>query len=290
MNKGISSGHYTAIITVLIWGTTFISTKVLLESFLPIEILFLRFVLGYVALFIINPHPFSWKGLKEEITFALAGISGICLYYLLENVALTFTSASNVGVIVSTAPFFTAVLGKATGSKERITAKFYIGFLLALAGILLISLNGNEVSINPKGDLLALLAAFIWAIYSLLSKKIGAYGYNIIQATRRIFLYGIAAMLPILLLSGAALDAERFHSADNILNLLYLGLGASALCFVTWNYTVAKLGAVKTSIYIFLVPVITLIFSTIFLSEPISAMMLSGTALVLIGSAISKRQ
>ena len=154
----------------------------------------------------------------------------------------------------------------------------------------MISLQGNDVSINPKGDLLALLAAFLWAIYSILSKKIGTYGYSIIQTTRRIFLYGIAAMLPILILSDASMNAERFCSAKNILNLLYLGLGASALCFVTWNYTVSRLGAVKTSIYIFLVPVITLVFSAIFLSEPLSALMIAGTALVLVGSALSKKE
>lgn len=98
-------GHLSAIITIIIWGTTFISTKLLLKSFLPIEILFFRFLIGFLALIVVYPKWMKGTSLKQEFTFAAAGLCGITLYYLLENIALTYTTASAVGVIISTAPF-----------------------------------------------------------------------------------------------------------------------------------------------------------------------------------------
>ena len=110
MEHKIGSGHGAALMTVILWGTTFISTKVLLVDFQPVEILFFRFIIGFAALFLISPRRLKVKEKKQEITFMLAGLTGICLYYLLENMALTYTLASNVGVIISAAPFFTAIL------------------------------------------------------------------------------------------------------------------------------------------------------------------------------------
>ena len=126
-----------------------------------------------------------------------AGLCGVCLYYLLENIALTFTMASNVGVIISVAPFFTALLSRLfLKQEERLNIGFFIGFLVAIAGIALISFNGSALHLNPAGDLLALLAAFIWACYSILTRKISSYGYNTILTTRRVFLYGLLFMIP----------------------------------------------------------------------------------------------
>lgn len=290
MRKEIS-GHYTALLTELIWGTTFISTKVLLPSFMPIEILFFRFLLGYIALWAIAPHVLKVKGKKEEVCFALAGLTGACLYYLLENIALTYTLATNVAIIVSVAPFFTAVLSHIfSKEKERISPFFYLGFLVAFSGILLINLNGSRMDLNPKGDVLALTAAFVWAVYSLLCRKMNTYGYNVGQSTRRTFFYGLLFMIPIFILSGASLDLSRFKSVKNLANIVFLGLGASAMSFVTWNYSVRKLGAIKTSVYIYLIPVVTIVFSFIFLSEPITPMIVTGTILTLSGLVISERK
>jgi uncharacterized membrane protein len=110
MEKNRSVGHFAALITILIWGTTFISTKILLVDFEPIEILVFRFMMGFLALMVACPRRLKGTIKKQEVTFAAAGLCGICLYYLLENIALTYTLASNVGVIISVSPFFTAIL------------------------------------------------------------------------------------------------------------------------------------------------------------------------------------
>ncbi len=288
MDKKTVTGHTTALITIVIWGTTFISTKILLEDFTPIEILFFRFLLGLIVLMVIYPKYLRIKDKKQELTFAAAGLCGICLYYLLENIALTCTMASNVGVIISVAPFFTAVLSHVfLKTEEKLKVQFWIGFIAAMAGICFISFSGTKLELNPAGDILAVAAAFIWAVYSLLTRKISGYGYHTIQTTRRIFTYGILFMLPFLVVFDFSLDVQKLVKPECALNLIYLGVGASALCFVTWNYAVKVLGAVKTSVYIYIVPVITVVTSVIVLKEEITGLAGIGIGLTLIGLFLS---
>lgn len=289
MDKKITAGHSAALFTIVVWGTTFISTKILLTDFTPIEILFFRFVLGLLALAVACPKRLRLKDKKQELTFAAAGLCGICLYYLLENIALTYTMASNVGVIISVAPFFTAVLSQVfLKTEEKREPQFFVGFLVAMAGICLISFNGSKLKLNPIGDILAVAAAFVWAAYSLLTRKISSFGYHTIQTTRKVFTYGLIFMSPFLFLLDFKLDMQRFLKPAYALNFIYLGLGASALCFVTWSYAVKVLGAVKVSVYIYMVPVITVVTSMIVLKEEITWVAALGIGFTLIGLFLSE--
>lgn len=289
MSHKQTAGHLAAAFTVIIWGTTFISTKLLLAEFSPIEILFFRFLMGLAALFAADPHGMKETTREQEITFAAAGLCGVCLYYLLENVALTLTMASNVGVIISIAPLFTAIASRFfMKQEERLHAGFFAGLVVSMAGIFLISFNGTSMNLNPAGDLLAILAAMVWALYSILTKRIGGYGYPTVQTTRRIFEYGLIFMLPALLFFDFSWDFTRFRNPVYLFNILYLGLGASALCFVTWNLAVKLLGAVKTSVYIYMDPAITVIASALILKEKITAMAAAGTVLTLTGLFLSE--
>jgi drug/metabolite transporter (DMT)-like permease len=291
MENKNTMGHLAALLTIVIWGTTFISTKILLVDFQPVEILFFRFVLGLLALVLACPRPLKGTTAKQELTFAAAGLCGICLYYLLENIALTYTMASNVGVIISVAPFFTAILTHLVEKDgEKLGVNFFLGFVVAMVGIFLISFNGAKLELNPTGDLLALLAAFVWACYSVLTRKISGFGYPTILTTRRVFCYGIAFMLPALLLFDVRLELARFADPVYLCNILYLGLGASALCFVTWNFAVKVLGAVKTSLYIYMVPVITVVTSALILQEKITVLAGVGTMMTLAGLVLSERK
>lgn len=281
-------GHLAALLTIVIWGTTFISTKILLTDFQPVEILFFRFVIGFLVLLIIAPKRLKSVNIKQEMIFAAAGLCGICLYYLLENVALTYTMASNVGVIISIAPFFTAILTHLfIKSEERLHINFFIGFAAAMLGIVLISFNGSKLELNPMGDILAVAAALVWACYSILTRKISGFGYSVILTTRRTFFYGILFMIPTMFFFDFNMDLSRFADITYLLNIIYLGLGASALCFVTWNFAVKILGAVKTSIYIYLVPVITVVTSVLILRESLTWLSMIGTVLAIAGLFIS---
>jgi drug/metabolite transporter (DMT)-like permease len=283
-----SAGHFAALLTIMIWGTTFVSTKVLLLDFQPIEILFFRFAMGFAALLLVYPHRLRVTSRKQELTFALAGLTGICVYYLLENIALTYTQASNVGVIISVAPFFTAILSRLVlKNEEKLRVHFFMGFVIAMSGIFLISVQGTALQLNPIGDLLSLLAAFVWACYSVITRKISSFGYHTIQTTRRVFAYGLVFMIPALFLFDFRWNISRFSNPTYLFNIIFLGIGASALCFVTWNFAVKVLGAVKTCVYIYLVPVITVIASVLILHEQITWISAVGIVLTMAGLFVS---
>lgn len=290
MKNNALAGHIAAGFTILIWGTTFVSTKVLLGVLSPAEILVIRFLIGYLALWCVCPRPLKPKEKKQELYFATAGLYGVTLYYLLENFALTYTQASNVGVIISIAPFFTVIFACLLLNEDRPAKPFYIGFAVAMAGIILISFpSGSALELNPVGDLLAVIAAVIWAGYSTVTKILSGYDYNVIQTTRRIFFYGLIFMIPVLLFTDFKPDLTRLANPVMIGNLLFLGLGASALCFVTWNFAVKRLGSVKTSVYIYMVPVITAVASALILREEMTDKMILGIALTLLGLFLCER-
>ncbi len=287
--KNRTAGHLIAVFTICVWGTTYISTKVMLTGFQPTEILLIRFVMGFLVLFLLQPRVFRYQGIKCEFLLALCGLTGITLYYLLENIALTMTQASNVGVIICVAPFFTALLARIVwGRKAPLRLFFFVGFVIAMVGIGLISFNGNAVSISLKGDLLALLAAFVWAVYSILMRILGKHQFSTVQITRRMFLYAIVFMIPVLLKMPFHPDPALFREPKYLLNILFLGIIASAICFVSWNQSVRILGAVTTSVYIYLTPVVTIITSMIVLKERLLPLEWIGVVLTLTGLLISE--
>ena len=290
IERNQTAGHIAAFITILIWGATYVSTKLLLADFAPLEILFFRFVMGYFCLLLIYPHRVKTADFREEALFIAAGICGVTLYFLLENIALTYTLASNVGVIAAVAPFFTAILAHFFLDGERLHPQFFLGFVVSIIGVILITFNGSFIlKLNPLGDFLACCASVIWAFYSIIMKKISRLGYNIVGVTRKVFFYGLLFMLPALLLMDFNWGLNRFVNISNAFNLLFLGVGASALCFVSWNWAVGVLGAIKTSVYIYLVPVIAVVASAIVLHEKITPIALFGMLLILAGLFLSEK-
>lgn len=282
------TGNFIALLTVMLWGVTFVSTKILLDTFTPAEILVLRFSLGFVALcFIPTPH-IPLTSVKREALFALAGLTGVTLYFLFENIALVYTYVSNVGVIVSTAPFFTAILAWLCLRTQKPRPNYYLGFILAMVGIILISSPGAVMQFSFLGDSLALLAAISWAIYSIITRVLSTYGYNSLSITRRVFFYGLLFMLPLVFRNDFQISFHEFSTPINMINLLFLGLGASAMCFVTWTFAVKSLGAAKASLYIYLVPVITILSSSFILNEKIDVYTIVGAALTILGLIISE--
>ena len=285
------SGHLFALTAILVWGTTFTSTKILLRSFAPVEILFFRFIIGFTVLFILCPHKISVKNVRQEFIFAAAGFCGITMYFLMENIALLHTTASNAGVIVSLSPFFTGILSFYFSDEEKPDASFFIGFVIALAGIALISFNGMvNLNLNPMGDFLALLAAFFWSLYSILMKKASKFGYSNLESTKRVFFYGLFFMIPAILVSDFKWEFIRFANPVNLFNILFLGAGASALCFAAWNTAVNILGAVKTSVYIYIVPIVTVLSAAAVLGEKLTVVSVCGVIITFAGLLISENK
>lgn len=277
-----------ALITVVIWATTFISSKILLNTFTPLEVMFYRFVIAYFLLLIIHPKFHRIDSLKEEAMFLLSGITGGSLYFLAENSAVKISQVSNVGLIVATAPIITALLAHFFTKSEKLNKNLFIGFLIAILGVFLVMFNGNfMLKLNPAGDILALCAALSWAIYSITTKKFGS-KYNYLYLTRKIFFYALLTMIPFLFTSEFNFDPSKLLNFTVMSNLLFLGIVASSICYVVWNFTVDKLGVVKTNNYIYLIPAITLILSVVILHEKITLYSILGALLIFCGVYVSE--
>ena len=280
-------GHVAALFTILVWASTFISLKILLEIFAPLELLITRFTISFLVLFFAYPKRLKLP-LKEELQFMLAGLSGVTVYYTLEALALTYTQASNVSVLVAVSPFITAILSHFI-FKVELKRSFFIGFLCSFIGIVIISFNGKvNLEVNPKGDILALTAAAGWAVYTIVSTKIFEKDYNLIQGTRRIFLYGILFMIPFTGIMEFNWSIDKFKSWAVLGNLFYLAVISSSLGFITWNYAISKLGPVTTPLYIYLVPVLATTLSFLILKETVTPLAVLGSILVLCGLFISQ--
>lgn len=290
--RGRAKGHILAFLTVFVWGITFVSTKVLLTVVTPIEILFLRFMLGFLALCVIHHRVTPFMGARVEALFALAGVT---LYFLMENIALTMTSASNVGVIVAIAPLFIALIATFVTREERVGVKFFAGFVMAISGIALISFTGAAAGeAGLAGCLLAVFAALAWAVYSTIGKRIAKLGLSTVATTKRTFAWGLVFMLPFLPVMGFGQGAEGAGLAgllDPVMlgNLLYLGLIASATCYVMWNKAASIVGVVNVSAYLYLTPVVTVVASVIVLAEPLTWQIVLGVALTVTGLVLSER-
>lgn len=293
--RGRAKGHLLAFLTVFVWGITFVSTKVLLTVVTPVEILFLRFMLGFLALCVIHHRVTPFMGARVEALFALAGATGVTLYFFMENIALTMTSASNVGVIVAIAPLFIALIATFVTREERVGAKFFAGFVMAISGIALISFTGAAAGdAGLAGCLLAVLAALAWAVYSTIGKRIAKLGLSTVATTKRTFAWGLVFMLPFLPVMGFGQGAEGAGLAgllDPVMlgNLLFLGLVASATCYVMWNKAASFVGVVSVSAYLYLTPVVTVVASVIVLAEPLTWQIVLGVALTVTGLVLSER-
>lgn len=304
-------GVVAAALSIFIWGITFVSTKYLLRSFSSYEILVLRFLLAYAGLWLLRPKLLHLSEKKHEIYFVLAGLSGVTAYQFMENLAISYTSASNVSIIVSICPIFTAIFSQIFLKEKQLTPSFVLGFLLAIFGVALVSFNGVvEFHFSPKGDFLALGSALCWGVYSLCVSKINALKLDSIQTTRRIFFWAVILMIPIgifsLVTNASALQAEsappsqiavifdsavnesRFSNPLNWLNLCFLGLGASAFCFAAWNFACDSVGTVRATVGIYLIPVVTIVFAYLALGESISLMGAAGAAITIAGLFVSE--
>ena len=282
--------HLLAVGVVAVWGTTFVNTKILYNSGLtPSEIFFLRFLIAYVAIWFISPRKLFANSWRDEGLMLLLGITGGSLFFVAENSAVGLTYVNNVSFITSTSPLITVILGIVFVKSIKATWTLITGSLIALLGVGIVIFNGSFIlHLNPWGDLLALLTAVCWAVYSLLMKAVSS-KYSAVFITRKIFFYGLVTVLPMFLIDPWTATFSMLMTPKVVLNLLFLGLIASFLCFALWTVVIARLGVMTASNYQYLNPITTVVASAIFLSEPMTAIAYMGSALILIGVAVSNK-
>ena len=280
-----------AVLTIAIWGVTFVNTKVLLlHGLQPMEIFLLRFIVAYLCIWTISPKRIKSQSWKDEGLFFILGLVGGTIYFVAENTAIGLTYVNNVAFIVCTAPLITTLLAILFVKSVKATAPLILGSLTALVGVGMVIYNGHFVlRLDPLGDTLALVAAFSWAIYSLVIKKVSAH-YPATFITRKVFFYGILTVTPLFSLKPWKFPLEYLAQPAVWMNLLFLSVVASFLCFLWWSVAVKKIGAISTSNYVYLNPITTVIASALFLQEPMTLMAYTGSALILLGVFIANHK
>lgn len=303
MIKGLAA----AVFVILVWGITFVNTKALLAQFSALEIHVLRIVLGYVALLAIGRFERFGRllPLRDEALLFLMGLSGVAVYQLLENSAIHYTNASNVSILVCMCPLLTAVVARLVFRGRRLHPLFFLGFAIAITGVVMVSMNGiSEFHFSPLGDVLAACAMLSWVVYSNLVTVMNEKGYSQVFVIRRMFFWALVQMLPFVaygmtdpgraamggsfaIVLDAAANARRFSSFLNYVNLGFLGLLASAACFVLWNRALAIIGTVRCTVGLYLLPAITVVFAYLFLGEVLTPVSACGAVLILVGVILS---
>lgn len=281
--------HLIAVLTVCIWGSTFIATKTLINQGLtPVEIFTYRFSLAYLCLLAFCHQKLMANTWRDEGLFLLAGLTGGSLYFISENSALEITMASNVSLIVCTTPVLTVLLSSFF-FKEKLRKGFIAGSLVALSGVTLVVFNGSVfLKLNPLGDCLTLLAALSWAFYSLILRQMGN-KYSTLFITRKVFFYGLITMILYLPFAPSSFHLERLCYPLVYGNLLFLGIVASMLCYLSWNACVRIIGASRASNYLYINPLVAVWASHLFLSEPITPTALLGAGLIIGGVYIVEK-
>lgn len=291
--------HIVAFVVVAIWGSTFVFTKMLLLAGLtPAQIFTLRFIIAYVLLLgysLTKRFRLFSDSLKDELLMLMLGISGGTLYFLTENSAMNYTTTTNTSLIVSLSPLVATALIAIFYKSQRLSRLQTLGTLMAALGVTIVVLNGHFVlHLSPVGDSLAFSAALCWGLYSLLMIPANA-RYDAIFITRKVFFYGLLAMIPYYILrpseTSIFISPSTFlFPLSTFLNLLFLGCIASMACFLAWNWVLKKLGAVVATNYVYFNPVTTILFAWWVLSERITVWFLLGTGLILVGMYLADKK
>ena len=291
--------HIVAFLTVAVWGSTFVFTKLLLQAGLsPAQIFTLRFIIAYVLLLaysLSRQHQWLCSSWKDELLMVALGITGGSLYFLTENAAMLYTTATNTSLIVCSCPLFAMLLFAIVyRQSEHITKVQALGSVIACLGMAVVVLNGHFVlHLSPLGDILAFGACLCWAVYSLLMKK-ALEDYSTLFITRKVFFYGIITIIPYYIIrpEEASIFNLSFFQSFNftiLLNLLFLAVVASLLCFLTWNWVISKLGAVVATNWVYFNPITTILFAWWLLHEQITIWFLLGTVFILVGMYLADK-
>lgn len=284
-------GHFYAIFTILVWGSCFVLTKEMLTTYTAIQIIPLRMALAYVTLWVLRPKTLKLPR-KDELMFILIGVTGGSLYFFLQNTALSYTYAANVSILVALAPILTVILAQLfSRSGERLGKYVYIGAVIAIVGVVLVVLNGQlTFHLNPLGDFIALGAAFMWALYSILIKKYTEQ-YDNFLVTRRVMLWAFLTSVPLMLVTDGMPDLRPLFTTPRILlSWLFLGVFGNAVCFAIWNVAFKRLGVVITNNYLYASPFVTLAAGYLILHEEITLMSIIGAVLITAGVVVALKK
>jgi RarD protein len=278
--------YWKPILAVIIWGASFIATKFALEELSPQQIIFYRLILASSFLFVIalyTKRNFSITLKNHGGIFILALIAVLHLW--IQITGLKYTTASNTGWIIGTAPIFIALLGFIF-FKERLNLIKTAGILTAFFGVLLLISKGDFSGIgfiSNKGDFLILASAFNWGIYSMVNKKISL-NYPPVMTILFLFIM-MAIIISPFFIADSTISSISNLSIRGWTSILFLGILCSGVAYVLWAQSLKEMESAKVGAFLYFEPFVTIATAWLLLSERITLLMiLSG--LIITGGVI----
>jgi drug/metabolite transporter (DMT)-like permease len=279
------------VLTMLIWGGTYVVTKAGLDEVPPMLFALLRF--GVASLVLV---PFAlWRGgltiesRRSWQTLLLMAVAGVGLYYIGFNLALHYTTASQGALVQSSIPAITAIMA-AIWLRERLPPRRIVGIGLAVAGVILVVVRSgpNGAARDPlMGNLLMFGTVLAWGVYTMLAKRVANLDPIVVVAA--ISLLGGLLLIPAALVEGQQGMATRI-SVANWGRIVYLGALASAGGYLFYSRALQDLEASQVGTFVNLVPVIGVVSGVVILGDTITPLALLGGALVIGGVWISSLQ
>ena len=274
-------------IAVVVWGASFIATKVALREVSPVTIVWLRFAMGVVILgaAVVARKQFALVPRKELGYFALLGFLGIAFHQWLQSNGLVTAQATTTAWIVATTPVFMALLGW-MALKERLRAGQVVGIGLAAVGVLLVVSKGEAAALvggrfGAPGDFLVLISAVNWAVFSALSKR----GLQNHPATRMTFYVMAFGWLftSVLLFAGPGLSEISRLTPDGWWGVGFLGVACSGLAYIFWYDALQIVPASQIGVFLYVEPLVAVVVAAIVLGEAMTLAALLGGAIILFG-------
>jgi drug/metabolite transporter (DMT)-like permease len=265
------------------WASVFACTKVTLPSFDPGELALYRYgvaslTLALLALWLRPPLP----RLADLPRLIATGTIGIGLYSLALNAGQQTVSAGAASFIVNTSPLFSTIIACVV-LKERLRAAGWLGLIIGLAGIGLISL-GEESSGMSTGAVLVFAAAIAWAIYQIIQKPLLAY-YGALGVVCYAIWFGTVLLVPF---APGLWEAMGRAPVSHHLTMVYLGVLPGALAFVAWSYLLEQLTVSRATPLLYLIPVLSPIIAWLVIAEQPKLLSIIGGAVAIAGVAISR--
>lgn len=275
--------HVIAILVIIAWGASFPCTRLLLDAGIsPTEIFVYRSAIAYLGLLVFSRFKVSLWGWKDEALAVLCGLTGGALYFVLQNIALKLTLLSDVVIVIAVNPLLTTILAAIFLKDEHFSLKVLLGSMVAFAGVAVVTFRDGFVWGNGLlGNILAFLAALSWACYCIILKRVQG-RHSTLSITRKVMIYGTLCALPVMLFEPAT-PISTLLRTDVLLNMLFLALICSMAAFFIWNLVIKKIGAIRSSNYLYLDPIVSIIMGVIVLNEKVGLVAVIGCALVLLG-------
>jgi drug/metabolite transporter (DMT)-like permease len=279
---------------VVVWGASFIATKVALADLSPITIVWLRFAMGVVILGIAVAmrRQFALPSKNEWGYFALLGFLGITFHQWLQSNGLITSEASTTAWIVATTPVFMALLGWLV-LKEGLDWVKISGILLAFIGVLVVVSDGNLALISigkfgAPGDVLILISAVNWAIFSTLSRR-GLKSYPASLMMFYVMSLGWVFTTLLFIPTEGLAEIPRL-TLNGWIGVLFLGIFCSGLAYIAWYDALQVLSAAQTGVFLYIEPLVAVVVAAIVLAEPITWGSLLGGAVILMGVWLVNRE